>query len=92
MEKENVLSLSPHTHTHTHTQTHTDTHTHTHEYSHKMKEILPFVATCMDPDSIMPSEISHTEKDKLCFLKKQTKKLHSYKESRLMVASAQAGG
>ena len=41
----------------------------------------------MDPDSIMPSEISQTEKDKLCFLKKQTKKLYSYKENRLMVAS-----
>ena len=65
----------------------THTHTHTLEYSHKKKEILPFVETWMDPDSIMPSEISQTEKDKLCFLKKQTKKLYSYKENRLMAAS-----
>ena len=75
MKKENMLclSLSP--------------YTHTLEHSHKTKKILPFVTTWMDPDSIMPSEISHPEKDKLCFLKKQTKKLHSYKENRGMVAS-----
>ena len=29
----------------------------------KEKKILPFAATCIDPEGIMLSEISHTEKD-----------------------------
>ena len=32
--------------------------------SHKKEEILPFMTTCMDPESIMLSEIHQKEKDK----------------------------
>ena len=44
----------------------THTHTHTQEYYSAMrkKEILPFATTRMDLEDILPSEISHTEKDK----------------------------
>ena len=45
----------------------THTHTHTHNgilLSNKKKELLPFVTTWLDLESIMLSEISHTEKDK----------------------------
>ena len=34
----------------------------------KKKEILPFVATCMNPEDIMLSEISQTQKDKYCLI------------------------
>ena len=30
--------------------------------------VLPFVRTWMDRDSIMPTEINHTEKDKCCMI------------------------
>ena len=33
-----------------------------------MNEILSFVATWMDLEGIMPSEISQTEKDKYCMI------------------------
>ena len=45
----------------------THTHTHTHNgilLSHKKKEIMPFVATWMDLDIIIQSEVSRKEKDK----------------------------
>ena len=32
----------------------------------KKSKILPFVATWMNMEGIMPSEVSHTEKDKYC--------------------------
>ena len=54
-----------------HTHTHTHTHIHTHNgilLSHKKNEILPFVATQMDLEGIVLSEISLTEKDKYCML------------------------
>ena len=58
MDKEDVI--------HTHTHTHTHAHTHTLEYCTAIKkdEILPLVITWMDPEGIMLSEISQTEKDK----------------------------
>ena len=34
----------------------------------KKKQILPFAATWMDLEGIMPSEISQTEKDKYCMI------------------------
>ena len=41
------------------------THTHTMDISQPYKsEILPFATTWMDPENIMLSEISQTEKDK----------------------------
>ena len=51
-----------------HTYTHTHTHTHMEYYSgillsHK-NGIMPFSATWMDLENIMPSEISPTEKHK----------------------------
>ena len=45
----------------------TYTNTHTHNgilLSHKKKEIMPFVATWMDLDIIIQSEVSRKEKDK----------------------------
>ena len=60
--------------------------------SHKKKnEVLPFVTTWMDPESIMLSEISQrftymwnlkTKQSK----KKKKKKVHRYREHQLMVA------
>ena len=47
--------------------THTHTHTHTHSgilFSHKKNEILPFATTRMEPESIMLSKVSQSEKDK----------------------------
>ena len=46
--------------------THTHTHTYTMEYSSAIKknEIMPFVATWMDLEMIILSEVSQTEKDK----------------------------
>ena len=48
------------------THTHTHTHTYTMEYSSAIKknEIMPFVATWMDLEMIILSEVSQTEKDK----------------------------
>ena len=48
------------------THTHTHTHTHTLEYYSAIKknEIMPSVATCMDPEIIILSEVSQKEKDK----------------------------
>ena len=45
---------------------HTHTHTYTMEYSSAIKknEIMPFVATWMDLEMIILSEVSQTEKDK----------------------------
>ena len=34
----------------------------------RKKEILPFAATCVDPEGIMLSAICHTEKDKYCVI------------------------
>ena len=36
--------------------------------SHKKNEILPFVATWMDLEGIMLSQVSQTEKDKYCMM------------------------
>ena len=54
MDKEDVI------HTHTHT------HTHTMEYYSAIKknEIMPCLATRMDPGIITLSEVSQSEKDK----------------------------
>ena len=49
-----------------------EAHTHTHTHTHKMEcysaikknEIMPFIATWMDLEIIILSEISQTEKDK----------------------------
>ena len=51
--------------------THTHTHTHTHTRNeilpgHKMSETLPFLATWIDLETIILSEVSQTEKDKYC--------------------------
>ena len=45
---------------------HTHTHTHTMEYYSAIKknENLPFAATWMDLEIIIPREVSQTEKDK----------------------------
>ena len=50
----------------TYTHTHTHTHTHTLGYYSAMKknEIMPSAATWMDPEIIILSEVSRTEKDK----------------------------
>ena len=55
MDKEDVVYT--HTHTHTHTQTQ--------EYYSALKknEIMPFAATWMQPEVIIPSERSQKEKD-----------------------------
>ena len=60
------INIHTHTHTYTHTQRHIHIHTYTMEsYSAiKMKEILPFATIWIDPEGIMLSEISQTEKDK----------------------------
>ena len=58
MDKENVIFIYTHTHTHTHIDNGI-------LLSHKKRnEILPFVATRMDLEGILLSEISQTEKDK----------------------------
>ena len=36
--------------------------------SHKKKNILPFVTTCMNLEDIILSEISQEEKDKYCMI------------------------
>ena len=56
MDKEDVV----------YTYTHTHTHTHTMEYNSAIKnsEIMPFVATWMDLEIIILSEVSQIEKDK----------------------------
>ena len=68
-------------------------------FSHKNEEIPPFVTTCIEPEDIMLSEISHTEKDKYCIISliceilkqnKQTKK--SEREIRLMVTRGRVQG
>ena len=58
MDKEDVVYTYTHTHTHT--------HTHTMEYNSAIKnsEIMPFVATWMDLEIIILSEVSQIEKDK----------------------------
>ena len=48
--------------------THTHTHTHTHTPKPLENEILPSAITWMNPEGIMLSEISQTEKDKYCML------------------------
>ena len=52
------------------THTHTHTHTHTMEYYSAINknEILPFVVTWMDLESIMLSEINQLEKSKYCMI------------------------
>ena len=47
------------------THKHTHTHTHTMEYysAIKMRNILPFVTTQMDPEGILLDEINQTEKE-----------------------------
>ena len=60
-----------HTRTHAHTHTHTRTHARTHNgilLSHKKNEIMPFAATWMELEGIIPSEISQMEKDKYCMI------------------------
>ena len=37
-------------------------------FSHKKKEILSLVITWMEPEHVMLSEVSQTEKDKYCIL------------------------
>ena len=54
MDKEDVARMRTHTHTHTQEQYSTI----------KKNEIMPFSATWVDTDIIIPSEISQTEKDK----------------------------
>ena len=46
--------------------THTLKHTHTEEYYSVIKknEIMPFAATWMDPETIILSEVSRTDKGK----------------------------
>ena len=51
------MQINTHTHTHTHTGI---------SLSHKKNEIMRFGATWVDLEGIMLSEISQTEKDKLC--------------------------
>ena len=45
-------------------------HKHTHKYhlDIKKKEILPFITTCVEFESITPSEISQKEKDRNCMI------------------------
>ena len=45
-------------------------HTNTHKYhlDIKKKEILPFITTCVEFESITPSEISQKEKDRNCMI------------------------
>ena len=42
---------------------------HTEDYATMKKDTMPRAATWMDFESIMLSEISHTEKDKYCMIK-----------------------
>ena len=48
----------------THTRTHTHTHTVEYYSATKKNEIMPFVATWMDLEIIILSEVSQTETDK----------------------------
>ena len=50
----------------TYTHIYTHIHTHTIEYYSAIKknEIMPFAASWMDLEIIIPSEVSQTEKDK----------------------------
>ena len=52
-----------HTHTHTHTNTHTHTHTMEYHPAIKKNEIMPFAATRMHLEMIIPSEVK-PERDK----------------------------
>ena len=48
-----------------------DTHTHTQwniTQSSKQNEIMPFAATGMDPEIVIPREVSQTEKGKYCMV------------------------
>ena len=54
----------------------------------RKKEILPFATTLMNPDSIIPSEISQTEKAEYCIVSLTCgiRKKKSKSESRKVVA------
>ena len=58
----------------THTHTHTHTHTNTQEYylPKRKKDILLFVATWMEFEGVMLSEVSQTEKEKYCIISHYT--------------------
>ena len=66
MDKEDVARTCVCARAHTHTHT----HTHTMEYYSAIKknEILPFVATWMDLEIAILSEVSQTEKNKYMIL------------------------
>ena len=46
------------------THTHTHTHTHTMEYysATKKNKVMPFAATWMELETLVPSEVSHKDK------------------------------
>lgn len=85
-DKENVVCVCACTYTHTHTRT--QRHTRECYSAVKKKEILPFRTTCMDPEGILLSEISQTEKGNYHVISlrsgiqktKQTKWTHRYRE------------
>ena len=54
----------------TYIHTHTHTHTHTLEYYSAInnERILPFVTVWVNPERIMLSEVSPTDKEKYCII------------------------
>ena len=59
-------------------------------YSLIRKEILPFATTWMDPENILLSEISHTEKEPYDFIHMQDIELKAkYEEKRKITSQTQ---
>ena len=79
-----------HTHTHIHTNTHIHKHTHKHiytleYYSAIKKNEMPFAATWMDLETVIPSEASQTKTSIIWGSYVESKKKKVYKRTNLQI-------